>query len=192
MQQRETIVSKTNDFGTVLFENSGSTSQFGVELLIGYALINSPQNFLSLLKLQTAFTHHNFTFDDYQKRSGGENVDYSGNDLTGTAPNISVTTLDLETRAGLYFNFTYNFTDQIPLNDANTVYADSYNLLTAKLGWKIDVKQKHLVNVFFGIDNMLNEKYSLGNDLNAFGRRFFNASPERKYFGGIKVYFNKG
>jgi iron complex outermembrane receptor protein len=191
MQQRETIVSKTTEFGSVVFENAGSTSQAGIELLVGYVFINNPLYTVSLVKLQTAFTHHNFKFKDYIKQSGDSNVDYSGNDLTGTAPNISVTTFDLETRGGYYFNFTYNFTDKIPLDDANTTYADSYQLITMKTGWKMQLKQKHQFDVYFGIDNLLNEKYSLGNDLNAFGRRFYNASPERNYFGGIKVYLNK-
>lgn len=191
MQQKETIVSKTTEFGTVIFENAGSTSQLGVELLLGYSIIKNPAKAISLLSIQTAYTHHNFTFKDYVKRSSGENVDYSGNDLTGTAPHISVTTLDLQTKFDLYFNLTYNFTDKIPLNDANSVYSDSYQLVTIKTGWRKKIKQKHMAEVFFGIDNLLNEKYSLGNDLNAFGQRYYNASPERNYFGGVKIYFNK-
>jgi iron complex outermembrane receptor protein len=191
MRQTETIVSKTTNLGTVVFENAGSTSQLGLEVLLGYVFINDKKKPISLLKIQTAYTHHNFTFRDYSKISGGENVDYSGNRLTGTAPHISVTTFDLATRAGYYFNLTYNFTDEIPLNDANTVFADSYQLVTLKTGWKVSIKQKHQLDVFLGIDNLLNEKYSLGNDLNAFGQRYYNASPERNYFGGLKVYLHK-
>lgn len=191
MQQKETIVSKTTESGTVVFENAGSTSQLGFEALLGYSFINDPAKAISLLKIQTAYTHHNFTFKDYVKRSRDENVDYSGNDLTGTSPNILVTTFDLQTIGGYYFNFTHNITDKIPLNDANTVYADSYSLITAKTGWKFQLKQKHLIDVFLGVDNLLNQKYSLGNDLNAFGQRYYNPSPQRNYFGGIKVYFNK-
>jgi len=191
MQQKETIVSKTTEFGSVVFENAGSTSQPGFELLLGYAFINDPASPVSLMKIQTAYTHHNFTFKDYKKQSGGEDVDYSGNKLTGTAPNISVTTFDLESRTGFYFNFTYNFTDKIPLNDANSVYADSYHLITAKTGWKVNIKHRHLMDIFLGADNLLNVKYSLGNDLNAFGGRYYNAAPERNYFGGIRIYFNK-
>jgi len=37
------------------------------------------------------------------------------------------------------------------------------------------------------IDNLLNEKYSLGNDLNAFGSRFFNAAPTRNLQTGIII-----
>ncbi len=191
MQQKETIVSKTTDLGTVIFENAGSTSQKGIELLLGYSILDNPKNIISLLKIQTAYTYHDFTFKDYVKRSRGENVDYSGNDLTGTSPNISVTTLDVQTNVGLYMNFTFNFTDEIPLNDANTVYADSYRLLTLKTGWKQQINHKHLIDIFFGIDNLLDEKYSLGNDLNAFGRRYYNPSPERNYYVGLKLYLNK-
>lgn len=187
MRQSETIVSKTTDLGTVIFENAGNTSQLGLEAIVGFALIKNASKPISLLKIQTAYTHHDFTFDNYQKESGGENVDYSGNNLTGTAPYISVSTLDLETRGGGYFNFTFNYTDEIPLNDANTAYADSYTLITTKLGWKISVQQKHIFDIFLGVDNLLNEKYSLGNDLNAFGGRYYNAAPERNYFAGIKI-----
>lgn len=190
MQQKETIVSKSTAGGTVVFENAGATSQFGVEFMIGYAFIRDPSKAISLLKIQTSYTYNNFTFDDYIKRKGGENIDYSGNKLTGTAPNISVTTLELDSKIGIYFNFMYNYTDMIPLNDANTVYGDSYNLLTSKIGWRSTIREKYRMDIFFGVDNLLDETYSLGNDLNAFGNRYFNAAPERNYYGGAKFYFN--
>jgi iron complex outermembrane receptor protein len=38
-----------------------------------------------------------------------------------------------------------------------------------------------------GADNLLNKTYSLGNDLNAFGGRFFNPAPKRNYFLGAKI-----
>ncbi|MBL4905362.1 MAG: TonB-dependent receptor [Flavobacteriaceae bacterium] len=190
LQQSETIVSKSKEQGTVVFENAGSTSQFGLELSLGYTLIKDPLKSLSLLKIHTSYTHHNFSFNNYIKRKGSENIDYSGNDLTGTAPNIAVTTIQLESKSGLYLNLMHNFTDKIPLNDANTVYGDSYQLVTSKFGWISTMNDKNRFDVFFGVDNVFNEKYSLGNDLNAFGNRYFNAAPERNFYGGIKFYFN--
>jgi iron complex outermembrane receptor protein len=189
LEQRETIVSKTTASGSVIFENAGSTTQAGLEALLGYNFISSTNRFITLLNIQTAYTYHNFTFKDYVKRKGSDNIDYSGNALTGTAPNIVVASLDINTKNGLYFYFTYNFTDRIPLNDANTVFADSYQLITIKTGWDIKIKTNQFVDVFMGVDNLLNEKYSLGNDLNAFGARYFNPSPERNYYAGIKYKF---
>ena len=46
-----------------------------------------------------------------------------------------------------------------------------------------------MFNVYFGVDNALNEKYSLGNDLNAAGGRYFNAAPKRNFFAGVRIGF---
>lgn len=191
MPQDGTIVSRTTEDGTVIFENSGSISQTGVELLLGYTIINNPQSRVSMLRIQTAYTWHYFKFKDYNTGSGDDTEDYSGNALTGTAPNISVTTIDFQMKPGLYSNFTFNFTDRIPLNNANDVYADSYKLMTWKIGWQKDIGKIIGLNLFVGVDNLLNEKYSLGNDLNAFGKRYYNPSPERNFFAGLKITFNE-
>jgi iron complex outermembrane receptor protein len=37
------------------------------------------------------------------------------------------------------------------------------------------------------VDNLTNVKYSLGNDLNAFGGRYYNPSPSRNLLIGCKV-----
>jgi len=43
------------------------------------------------------------------------------------------------------------------------------------------------MNIFAGADNLLNQSYSLGNDLNAVGNRYYNPAPGRNYFGGISL-----
>jgi iron complex outermembrane receptor protein len=42
---------------------------------------------------------------------------------------------------------------------------------------------KTAFDFYIGADNILNETYSLGNDLNALGGRYFNPAPKRNYFG---------
>ena len=158
---------------------------------MGYNFIKNPGGAFNQLLLKTAFTYNDFKFKDYIKESGSANVDFSGNALTGTAPVISVTTLDVGTRPGFYANFTLNYTDRIPLDDANTVYSNSYELLSAKLGFKHILKNNMQLDLFAGVDNLLDQKYSLGNDLNAFGGRYFNPAPERNYFAGLRLKFNE-
>ncbi len=191
MQQQQTIVSRILEGGNSTFENAGSTAQKGFEALIGYNFLYKTTGIFNLLLIKTAFTCNDFKFKNYIKESGGKNVDYSGNALTGTSPIISVTTLDVGTRSGIYANFTYNYTDRIPLDDANTAYANSYQLISAKLGFKCQFHHKLLLDIFTGVDNLLNEKYSLGNDLNAFGNRYYNPAPERNYFAGLRLMFNE-
>jgi len=120
---------------------------------------------------------------DYQR----EGEDYSGNDLTGVAPHTVVSSLRGETKPGLYANLSYNFTGEIPLNDANTVYSNAYHLVQTKIGFKKELFENVHLDAYFGIDNLLDEKYSLGNDLNAFGDRFYQPAAPRNWFGGLKV-----
>jgi len=189
MRQYETIVSQTLQGGNATFRNAGSTRQMGVEAMLGWLVFNTPGALFEQLRFRTSLTYHDFIFDEYEKASGQENQDFSGNQLTGTAPFISVNTIDLSLGNGLYCFFSHNFTDEIPLNDSNTVYSRSYHLVNAKLGWEgINILGAGL-EVFVGSNNLLNEQYSLGNDLNAFGNRYFNPSPTRNYYGGINIKF---
>jgi iron complex outermembrane receptor protein len=53
------------------------------------------------------------------------------------------------------------------LNDANSVAADAYHVLGCRLGWKPVLKGNVVLNFYTGVDNLLSETYSLGNDINA-------------------------
>lgn len=181
----QTITTYTNPQGVVLFRNAGSTDQKGIEAAIDYALIQNQTAFVRDLKIGTAFTGNYFTFTDYQK---GDN-DFSGNDLTGVSPNTLVSRLDLRTALGFYLNFTHQYVDEIPLNDANTVYQDAYNLVNTRFGWARNFAGKWELEAFAGVDNLLNESYSLGNDLNPFGGRYYQPAPTRNWYGGVKVAF---
>jgi len=67
------------------------------------------------------------------------------------------------------------------------VYAGGYHLLQANVSWKLPLRSRCSIRVRAGADNLLNVNYSLGNDLNAFGGRYYNPAPGRNYFGGISM-----
>jgi iron complex outermembrane receptor protein len=77
------------------------------------------------------------------------------------------------------------------MNDANTAKADPYHLLGCQLGWKKKERGACRLNIYAGIDNLLDESYSLGNDINAAGNRFYNAAPRRNYYAGVSVQWIK-
>lgn len=181
----ETITTFTNEQGVVLFRNAGSTDQRGLELQLDYTPIRNQHGFVNELKIVHAFTGHYFEFRNYE-RAGN---DFSGNQLTGVAPNSLVNQLDMTTRWGLYLNFTHQFVDEIPLNDANTVFQDSYNLVSARMGWRRTFAGQWDVELYGGAENLLDETYSLGNDLNAFANRYYQPAPARNWFGGLKLGF---
>ena len=181
----ETIVQQQSERGTTLFENAGSTNQRGLEVSSTWYAVENGRGWLRDLSVQGAYTYHYFTFVDYAK----EGEDFSGNRLTGVAPHVLVLSAQASTRYGLFMNATYNRTSEIPLNDANSVYADRYHLVQAKLGYQNPTASPVQFQLFVGVDNALNQTYSLGNDLNAFGARYFQPSAPRNYYAGMKLGF---
>jgi iron complex outermembrane receptor protein len=61
--------------------------------------------------------------------------------------------------------------------------------LAARVGYK-QIFDKLTLDVFAGGDNLFDVKYSLGNDINGFGGRYYNAAPGRNYFVGVSVGYN--
>ena len=179
----ETLTTFVNEDGVVLFRNAGATNQKGVELMVDYALIRKQLGFVQEVKVTHSFTGHYFKFDEFMK---GDD-DYSGNDLTGVAPNTLVNQLDIKTKPGFYLNFTHQFVDDIPLNDVNTVFQEAYHLMNSRVGWRGDVGNALDLEFYFGVQNLSNASYSLGNDLNPYGGRYFQPAAPRNFYGGIKV-----
>ena len=182
LKLNETITTFTNANGVVLFRNAGSTDQKGIEASLDYAILRNADGFIKDFLVGTAYTGKFFTFMNYKKQTN----DFSGNDLTGVPPHNLVSRIDLRTRPGIYLNFTHQFTDKIPLNDANTVYQAAYDLVNLRGGWVKSLGNFDL-ELFAGVDNLLDESYSLGNDLNAFAGRFYQPAPRRNWYGGVKV-----
>jgi len=177
----ESIVVRHDEEEAEYFVNGGGTDQAGLEVLIQWTPVLK-NSVVDNFKWWVSYSMNRYVFDDYQKDS----INYSNNDLTGVSPNLLSTGVDLSLGFGLYANVTFSFTDEIPLNDANTAYADAYSLLGARAGYR-KLWKKFFLDTFFGIDNALDEQYSLGHELNAIGGRYFNPAPDRNYYFGIKA-----
>jgi iron complex outermembrane recepter protein len=175
-----TIVQRRTAGGGDYYINAGKTRQNGVETYLNYSLwANSPLLERSLLWL--SHTWHHFEYRNFKQQSN----DYSGNELPGVAPHTLSTGYDFLMRKGLLGTVHYYYSDKLPLNDANSVYADAYHLLGLKLGYQRWIRNKVRVKLFAGVDNLLDENYSLGNDINGFGGRYFNAAAGRNYYASV-------
>lgn len=166
------------------YVNAGKTHQPGAELWLKSFLINSPGQFIKVLNLSNSFSYQPYKFVNYQ--IGNNN--YDGNSLTGVPKYINVTTLELETKPGLYLNSIFNIVSSLPLDDANDMFAKAYQLWQAKMGYH-HLQHFFQYDIYIGVDNILNQTYSLGNDINAYGRRFYNPAPGINYYTGIDFYF---
>ena len=180
---QDAIVRRLNADGTEYFINAGGTSQLGIEGQADIWLIKKrTEHFIRGLKISGNITYNPFTFTEYETNG----MNYSGNRLTGVPLYTSTESLHISFPLGFSFFAQYYYVSDIPLNDAGTAMGNAYQLVQLKGSWQKNIRKTELV-LFAGIDNLLNESYSLGNDLNAAGNRYFNAAPPRNYYGGIKV-----
>ncbi|WP_165823785.1 TonB-dependent receptor [Pseudochryseolinea flava] len=184
-----TIVIRRTDDNAEYFENAGNTLQRGLEAKLSWTE-KFESSFLTSLKIWSAYTLSHYTFDNYMKDTFENNtknsIDLSGNMLTGTPPHAVVCGLDVITSLGLYTHITFNYVDELPLDDENRNYANGYKLLGGRFGYKQLWKHFQL-DVFGGVDNVLDATYSLGNDLNAIGGRYYNAAPGINFYTGVKT-----
>ena len=174
----DAIVIQRNNDGAEYFVNAGKTSQQGVELSFAYENIHIWRDVVADYFL--SYTGQYYFFKNYIQ----DGNDYSDKRITGVAPNVLSTGIDINIKSQFYINTTANYYDHIPLNDANTVYAPYFWLITTKVGYRH--QGKFPAEVFFLIDNLLDEEYSLGNDLNAIGGRYYNAAAGRNFSIGVE------
>jgi iron complex outermembrane receptor protein len=185
---RNAIVRRVDQNVTEYFVNAGGTRQWGLETALSYWLIAaSNEGIVRGMQLRNSYTLSRFKFEDYLNNTDN----FSGNALTGVPKVVIISSADVALPKGFYIFLQHNYTSSIPLNDANTVYAKKYHLMQAKIGWK-DLRIGNIpLEIFAGADNLLNQRYSLGNDLNAVGNRYFNAAATRNFYGGLLVKFTK-
>ncbi len=185
---RETITSNTTAQGIAVFNNAGTTHQRGVEAaLSGWLWRQVPgtddgQTTGTGLRAWASFAYNHFRFGSYTGPA-----DASGNCLPGTAPQTLSAGLHFSERTGFYLSPSLGHQACVFLNDANTATAAGYWVYGARGGWRHTLAAHLEANLYAGLDNAFDRRYSLGNDLNAFGGRYFQPAPGRSYYGGAQV-----
>jgi iron complex outermembrane receptor protein len=183
-----TIAQRRDASGGDFFVNAGSTDQKGVETFVTYRLLERSSVLFDNIRLWASHTWHNFKYDNFQKVTD-DTTDLSGKRLPSIPPHFIAAGADFMLRAGLYSNLSYYYSDPLPLNDANSEYASSYHLLSARVGYKMQLTKRFMFDVFGTGDNLFDVRYSLGNDINAFGGRYYNAAPARNFGVGASVRY---
>ena len=180
-QLKNAIVQRRDASGADYFANAGSTRQRGIESQASYQLLPNNKRFISDARIWASHTYNRFRYQDFKVVA----TDYSGNKLPGVATHIVAAGIDVTTRPGWYINLTWFYNDPMALNDANTDRAASYIVAGGRTGWRTQLGKAVMMDVFAGVDNLFDVTYSLGNDINATGGRYYNAAPGVNYYGGV-------
>lgn len=183
---KNALVQRRDLSGADYFVNAGDTKQKGIEFHADFKQ-NIGGDIFRYFTIRGDAGLNNFRYGSFIKGTD----DFSDKKL----PSVPASTLsllgDLYFKKGFYFRTSYYGSSSIYLNDANTAKAEPYHLLGMQLGWKKLFKKGYEINFYSGADNMLDEKYSLGNDINAAANRFYNTAPKRNYYAGLSFQWIK-
>ncbi|QLE00856.1 TonB-dependent receptor [Galbibacter sp. BG1] len=187
MDVKNLLVAERVDEDQYIGRNAGKTSHKGLEFSIKYLWELSQD-----LSLQPYFnaTFNNQKFVDFTD----EENDYSGNDLTGVPKNLWNGGFLLNHSNGIYFSTTYQYVGELPMNDANSLYYNAYNVVNLKAGYTARIFKNFSMEFTGGINNVLNEKYASSILINAVGfggaePRYYYPGLPINYFGGVKLKY---
>jgi iron complex outermembrane recepter protein len=176
---KDAIVRRTAASGD-FFVNAGSTKQQGMELYAHAVLYQGKK--AEQIKILTSIALNRYRFETYTVNTSV----FDGNKITGVPGRVVTLGIDATLANGIYINTTGTYTAALPLTDDNSIFADSYYLVGCRTGYRLAHKG-YAVDFFVSGNNLLNELYSSGNDLNAAGRRYYNPAAKRHFMGGIIV-----
>ncbi len=186
--------------GYAAFVNAGAVNFTGAELTMNYAFIPKQKTFLQLIRPFISYTYNGSRNSDLKSDNNNNSFtkNYSNLRVSGLARNILNTGLDIEAGDGFYVNLTDLFTDKMPITLDNTVFADSYNLVNIKAGYRKEFGKQgnsHFsFDVFAGNNNIFNARYAQFVVINlvSFGGvapRYFTPGPMSTLYGGINLRY---
>lgn len=166
------------------YVNAGDIKERGIEATTTFNQFFSSSVFHHLT-LNASYTFSDFTYGEFKK----DTVNYDGNRVPGVPQHSVSIQGEIQSNNGLYLRANGYIASSIYLNDANNAVANPYQLLGLRIGYLFTRHSTMKVNFYMGADNLLDQTYSLGNDFNAVGGRYYNAAPKRNYYFGIGLSF---
>lgn len=167
--------------GRQYFRNAGSTDHRGIEL--GTSLV-LPNNFA----MRGAYSHTKARFDQYAVTTGTTTTTHDGKSLPGVALNRGNVTLTWQPSA-LFFDWEGRASSRVPVNDANSDYADGYVIHGLRGGIRRLAVGPIEVAPHLGVFNLTDRRYMTSVVVNAFGGRYYEPGPPRSVYAGISATF---
>jgi len=158
--------------------NAGQTEYKGLEFSGEYyGRISDQLHF----KLYSSLALYDFRFDEFVD----DEDDFSGNRIP------AVPEYDLNLGGDLDWNNTFNlgfdwqFVDRMPLNDANTLFSEAYQLLNLRSSYNTFIF-KTKTSFIVGINNVMDENFAASVLPNAVG---FGNNPPRYFYPSLPRHF---
>ena len=162
--------------GRSFYNNTGATRRMGFEL---FTQINWRD-----FQVQGSFTSARYLFEDNKIA----NQDFNSNDLPGIPRNQFFINLTYKSKKDWITKITFENTGRFYADNSNSVLINSFQKTRLQIGKSIEV-QSNKIDLFLGVNNLLNQEYFDNIRLNAFGSRFYEPAPPRNIFSGLSFSF---
>ena len=176
----EAIVQQQTERGTLVFQNAGETIQPGAELRL--------EGTMWKLEYTFAGSYYPFEFKRYQTDQGV----FDGKALTGVPKTQFLHQITAEFPKDIELQISHQYQSELPLDDANTVFADAHHVVRTQLSWEHQWNPTLFTRIYLAMDNLTNSSYSLGYDTNAFGGRYYQPAAMRHGYAGIQLRWSLG
>ncbi len=191
MQVKNLLVAERVGEDSWVGKNAGESVHKGIESELQMIIFQSKADNsahwwqLDHLSISPNITINYFRFTDFID----EGVDYSGKRLPGIPDKVVNAALYGRLQGGLYALINFRRVYNMPMNDANTLFTESYNLTNIKFGYKSKIFRKFHADAFVSAKNIFNKKYASMILVNA---PSFNNRPPRYYYPGNPINFSTG
>jgi iron complex outermembrane receptor protein len=180
------------------YRNAGKTRRIGLETGFNTEIVKG-------LTLKAAYTYSKFEYIDYQALIintapvFSQAVENYSNNIVPTVPkNLLNTEIGYSNTFGKYYTAfikgNAKYVGSMFVNDKNvdSLQTADYLVLGAQLGLSYTYSGFNLT-AFAGVDNINDKKYVSFININDVNGRYYEAGPQRNFFGGLKIgyIFNK-
>ena len=175
--------------------NGGKQDHMGVEVFVKYNVIKSGKKFFTIVAPFVNFTYSDYEYKNFEFQTGTTTTNFksyvfSGYPVVGVSKVVSSEGIDVNTRCGLYGNIVHLYRDKMPVTAPDSVYAPSYNLLNAKLGFQKDISAHFSIDASFGVNNIGGTKYPIMVFVNQIPDAFIAGPAKANYFAALKIDYN--
>ena len=164
--------------GRTFYKNAGVSRRNGLEVFTHFF----PEGKVSAIMSLTLANH---TFKEYL--SGSQN--YSGNWVPGFSPFQLFTEVRTQWNKSLFFSANMRSMGKQFVNDSNTISVPGYLLIGARCQYILPVKSSG-IEIFGGVNNLLNVDYFSNIRINAAANRFFEPASGRTFYLGLRLNVN--
>jgi iron complex outermembrane recepter protein len=166
-----------------VYRNTGSTKQSGIEWRV---IKNWKFNKSGMgLKIWSAGTISNYLFKEYNIAE----ISYKDKKIPGVPQATSSNGLSISFKEIVGLDVMHYWYDKAPLNNQNSAWSNPYHLINIQGRGKINFNKHLILELYAGLNNILDTQYSSFYQLNSGSSKFYNPSPRRNFYGGFQLSF---